>query len=277
MVSIWTQSPVASSQCVPDSCQLNMDYQISDQLQERFLGLEAEAEGRIAQWSMGGAMFGLTAAVVQMLIRSLVIKRNKVGVKIMSTHHQFDDFLIFFQENRRIDRANSARRRIGERRIETSRPRYLSDRSPMIIDDRGGVRLGAPVMMSDEDRGLVGHVVTYPYIVPVYYNYGKYNLNNLNEDYHKTTTTLQPPSEKDEEEREDSPWDRINDIELPDSYNENLHSVFSIRNYKQFATEKDAEVYDSEYESDYGDSSFYEDEESEPKKITRRYLKTYFS
>ena len=79
MVSIWTQSPVASSQCVPDSCQLNMDYQISDQLQERFLGLEAE--GRIAQWSMGGAMFGLTAAVVQMLIRSLVIKRNKVGAE----------------------------------------------------------------------------------------------------------------------------------------------------------------------------------------------------
>ena len=71
-----------------------MDYQISDQLQERFLGLEAEAEGRIAQWSMGGAMFGLTAAVVQMLIRSLVIKRNKVGVKIIATHH-FVNFLIF--------------------------------------------------------------------------------------------------------------------------------------------------------------------------------------
>ena len=56
-----------------------MDYQISgsDHLEERFLGLGAE--GRVAQWSMGGAMFGLTAAVVQMLIRSLVIKRNKVG------------------------------------------------------------------------------------------------------------------------------------------------------------------------------------------------------
>ena len=52
-----------------------MDYQISEDIQERFLG----AEGRVAQWSVGGAMFGLTAAVVQMLIRSLVIKRNKVG------------------------------------------------------------------------------------------------------------------------------------------------------------------------------------------------------
>ena len=57
-----------------------MDYQISgsDHLEERFLG-GLGAEGRVAQWSMGGAMFGLTAAVVQMLIRSLVIKRNKVG------------------------------------------------------------------------------------------------------------------------------------------------------------------------------------------------------
>ena len=104
----------------------------------------------------------------------------------------------------------------------------------------------------------------------MYYNYGKYNLNNLNEDYHKTTTTAKPPSN---EEREDSPWDRIHDIKLPDSFHDNLHSVFSVRNYKQFATEKDAEVYDS----DYYDSSFYEEEESEPNKITRRYLKTYFS
>ena len=72
-----------------------MDYQVSDQLQERFLGLEAQAEGRIAQWSMGGAMFGLTAAVVQMLIRSLVIKRNKVGVKIIMATHHFVKFLIF--------------------------------------------------------------------------------------------------------------------------------------------------------------------------------------
>ena len=51
-----------------------MDYQVSGNIEERFLG----AEGRVAQWSVGGAMFGLTAAVVQMLIRSLVIKRNKV-------------------------------------------------------------------------------------------------------------------------------------------------------------------------------------------------------
>ena len=53
-----------------------MDYQdqVSGNIEERLLG----AEGRVAQWSVGGAMFGLTAAVVQMLIRSLVIKRNKV-------------------------------------------------------------------------------------------------------------------------------------------------------------------------------------------------------
>ena len=137
----------------------------------------------------------------------------------------------------------------------------------MIIDDRGGVR-GAPVMLDDR---VMAHVITYPYVIPVYYNYGKYNLNNLNEDYHKTTTQ-KPPSEKKEKVGE-SPWDKIEDIKLPDSFHDNLHSVFSIRNYKQFATETDAEVYDSDYDA----SSFYEEEESEPDKITRRYLRTYFS
>ena len=44
------------------------------ELDERFL----DAESRVTQWSVGGAMFGVTAAVVQMLIRSLIIKRNKV-------------------------------------------------------------------------------------------------------------------------------------------------------------------------------------------------------
>ena len=43
-------------------------------LDSRFL----EGDTRVAEWSMGGAMFGLTAAVVQMLIRSLIIKRNNV-------------------------------------------------------------------------------------------------------------------------------------------------------------------------------------------------------
>ena len=43
-------------------------------LDSRFL----EGDPRVAEWSMGGAMFGLTAAVVQMLIRSLIIKRNNV-------------------------------------------------------------------------------------------------------------------------------------------------------------------------------------------------------
>ena len=36
-------------------------------------------DSRVAEWSMGGAMFGLTAAVVQMLIRSLIVKRNNVS------------------------------------------------------------------------------------------------------------------------------------------------------------------------------------------------------
>ena len=44
-------------------------------LDQRFL----EGDSAVAEWSMGGAMFGLTAAVVQMLIRSLIIKKNKVG------------------------------------------------------------------------------------------------------------------------------------------------------------------------------------------------------
>ena len=45
------------------------------EVDERFLDV---AESRVAQWSMGGAFFGLTAAVVQMLIRSIIVKRNKV-------------------------------------------------------------------------------------------------------------------------------------------------------------------------------------------------------
>ena len=49
------------------------------ELDERFL----DAESRVTQWSVGGAMFGVTAAVVQMLIRSLIIKRNKVTYFIL--------------------------------------------------------------------------------------------------------------------------------------------------------------------------------------------------
>ena len=48
-------------------------------LDERFL----EADSRVAEWSMGGAMFGLTAAVVQMLIRSLIVKRDNVRKKLI--------------------------------------------------------------------------------------------------------------------------------------------------------------------------------------------------
>ena len=57
-------------------------------LDERFL----EADSRVAEWSMGGAMFGLTAAVVQMLIRSLIVRRNNVGRAGGSSH-----FIIYIQ------------------------------------------------------------------------------------------------------------------------------------------------------------------------------------
>lgn len=57
-------------------------------LDERFL----EADSRVAEWSMGGAMFGLTAAVVQMLIRSLIVRRDNVGRAGGSSH-----FIIYIQ------------------------------------------------------------------------------------------------------------------------------------------------------------------------------------
>ena len=65
--------PPSIRQCVAiNSCE---KMETLPELDERFLDV---AESRVAQWSMGGAMFGLTAAVVQMLIRSIIVKRNKV-------------------------------------------------------------------------------------------------------------------------------------------------------------------------------------------------------
>ena len=56
-------------------------------MDERFLA----ADSRVAEWSMGGAMFGLTAAVVQMLIRSLIVKRDNVSrdisLVVISIHY----------------------------------------------------------------------------------------------------------------------------------------------------------------------------------------------
>ena len=56
-------------------------------LDSRFL----EGDTRVAEWSMGGAMFGLTAAVVQMLIRSLIVKRDNVSrdisLVVISIHY----------------------------------------------------------------------------------------------------------------------------------------------------------------------------------------------
>ena len=95
-------------------------------------------------------------------------------------------------------------RRKSDRRSEAYAVKQSFERSPIIVDDEGGI---------------MTHVLTYPYIVPVYYNFGKYDLNKLNHDYHKTTTTTT-----------ENPWDRIDDIRLPDSFHENLHSVFSLKN-----------------------------------------------
>ena len=53
----------------------------------------------------------------------------------------------------------------------------------------------------------------------------------------KRTTTSAPGN----------PWDKIEDIQLPDSFDDNIHSVFSLKNYKQYVAEKEAELHDSDY------------------------------
>ena len=186
------------------------------------------------------------------------------------------------KENRRIDmgrRFNSYRRK-SDRRSESFTVKPSFERSPIIVDDDGGV---------------MAHVLTYPYIVPVYYNFGKYDLNKLNHDYHKTTTTTSTT---------ENPWDRIDDIRLPDSFHENLHSVFSLKNYKQYVKEDEPRIkerydkdenlvnhhissYDIDEEKDNYLEEYYDyeanpndydnDDSDQHIKITRDYLKTYFN
>ena len=225
---------------------------------DRFL----DAESRVAQWSVGGAMFGLTAAVVQMLIRSLVVKRAKEWWWNVQADWLWQ---LYFQENRRIDRIKSFKRRKGERRIESS----PGERSPIVVDDYGGV---------------VTHVFTYPYIVPVYYNLGKYDLNNLNKDYHHQTESTESKL-SNSTSSSFNPWDRLEEITLPSTLTENLNSVFALRQQKQIITEKDPEVigrtdqrsYNSDRLKNHRLNNYYS-EEYEPKhhKITRKYLKKLF-
>merc|ERR1711994_702884 len=118
---------------------------------------------------MGGAMFGLTAAVVQMLIRSLIVRRDNLNRR---------------DGSRRMDKE---RRLISQRKGEVKNRKsvkpfktILNHHSPLVVD---------------EDGGVITHVFTYPYVIPVYYNYGKYDLNSLNRDYFKTTTSTSTTTE----------------------------------------------------------------------------------
>ena len=169
-----------------------------------------------------------------------------------------------------MDRVRHSDRRKSDRRIQTHhspKHRYDFERSPIIVDDKGGV---------------MTHVITYPYVVPIYYNYGKYDLNNLNQDYHITTTTTTTTSAPG------NPWDKIEDIQLPDSFDDNIHSVFSLKNYKQYVAEKEAELHDSDYKDGVlvtsNDKTNDDDihgetvkNEDDHKRKTRDYLKqTYF-
>ena len=80
MVQLTVSSRLSDvSQIIPpDTRHQSLEMSLQG-LDERFL----EADSRVAEWSMGGAMFGLTAAVVQMLIRSLIVKRDNVSNLIL--------------------------------------------------------------------------------------------------------------------------------------------------------------------------------------------------
>ena len=123
-------------------------------------------------------------------------------------------------------------------------------------------------LMVDDDGGVVTHVFTYPYVIPVYYNYGKYDLNSLNQDYFRTTSTTTPPTTTSKE----SPWDRMDEIELPDTLHENMHSVFSVRN-KQYITERDPTVRDEKDDYSTDDDEDYDEDFI---KRTNAYLSAYF-
>ena len=155
-------------------------------------------------------------------------------------------------------------RRVGTRRMDRRRQvshRKMGEQKKSSMKSFRTILNHHSPLMVDEDGGVVTHVFTYPYVIPVYYNYGKYDLNSLNRDYFKTTTSTSTTTE--------SPWDRIDDIELPDTLQENMHSVFSLRNYKQYITEKDPTVREQQtHDDDYEDKDFIE--------RTNAYLTAYF-
>ena len=158
--------------------------------------------------------------------------------------------------NRRLDQR---RRLISERRSEVKKRKSIKpfktilNHSPLMVDDDGGV---------------VTHVFTYPYVIPVYYNYGKYDLNSLNQDFFRTSTTKSTTTTTTTE----SPWDRMDEIELPDTLHENMHSVFSVRN-KQFITEKDPTVRAEKNDHSTNDNEDYDEDFI---KRTNAYLSAYF-
>ena len=159
-------------------------------------------------------------------------------------------------------------RRVGTRRMDRRRQvshRKMGEQKKSSMKSFRTILNHHSPLMVDEDGGVVTHVFTYPYVIPVYYNYGKYDLNSLNRDYFKTTTSTSTTTE--------SPWDRIDDIELPDTLQENMHSVFSLRNYKQYITEKDPTVINEKIDDDDDDG---DDEDEDFIKRTNAYLSAYF-
>ena len=144
-------------------------------------------------------------------------------------------------------------RRKSSRRIESFEDVLRNERSPIIVDDAGSV---------------MTHIFTYPYIVPIYYNYGKYDLNNLNKDFHRTSTTTEPPS-----------WDRLGQVILPGSFYDNLNSKINLKTSKHYASLKDASVHDLDKSDEEDNQNHNYDRQlidNEGKKITMDYLKAYF-
>ena len=162
---------------------------------------------------------------------------------------------------------SSQRRMSSRRKFEDYQFNHDQDRSPIIVDDSGGV---------------MRHVFTYPYIVPIYYNHGKYDLNKLNSDFHissttQTTTTTEEESANEEESlmTTKNPWDMVI---LPDSFYDNIHSMFSLKNYQQFVNQREARVVDTisttpEYEMDKETNIGNKNGQI----IAKRFLNTYFS
>ena len=123
----------------------------------------------------------------------------------------------------------------------------------------------------DDYGGVVTHVITYPYMVPVYYNLGKYDLNKLNMDFHKTSTTEQPKSKS----VNTSPWDRIDEIPLPSTLKENLHSDFSLLNHKQVVGEEDPQVFQRKSKTNILSNHQIQKGKNKEEHLSR-YLNTFF-